>query len=78
MIFRRDEKNMGVRLDATSATNAETRPHGHFLRPLCHHQSHNAVCRRFRATVRHSRAHSRRVVKGTVDRSPCRSLQSSK
>jgi hypothetical protein len=41
--------------------NAETRPHRHFLRILCHHQSHNAMCRRFRATVRHPRADDRRA-----------------
>jgi hypothetical protein len=48
-----------------------------FLRTLCRHPSHSAVCRRFRATVRHSRPHSRRVVQGSVDRRPCRSLRSS-
>jgi hypothetical protein len=31
--------------------------------------------RRFRATVRHPRAHSRRVVQGSVDKRLCRSLQ---
>ena len=41
-----------------TATNALTRPHGHFLRPPCHHQSHSALCRRLRATVRHPRARS--------------------
>jgi len=57
--------------------NAMTRPHGHFLQTFCRHPSHSAVYRRFRATVRHPRAHSRRVVQGSVDRLPCRSLHSS-
>ena len=36
-----------------------------------------AVYRRFRATLRHPRAHACRVVQGSVDRQPYRSLQSS-
>jgi len=45
---------------------AMTRPHGHFLRTLYRHPSHSAVCRRFRASVRHPRARSPCVVQGSI------------
>jgi hypothetical protein len=44
--------------------------------PLCRHPSHSSVYGRFRATVRHPRARFRRVVQGSVDKRPCRSLRS--
>jgi len=74
MIFRCDEKKMGVRLDAKSATTPRRARTVISCGPLCHHPSHSAVYRRFRATVRHPRASSRRVVQGSVNRRPCRSL----
>jgi hypothetical protein len=51
----RDRHEMGVRLDAKSATTPVTRPHGHFLRGRCRHPSRRAVYRHFRATVRRLR-----------------------
>jgi hypothetical protein len=57
--------------------NAVTRQHGHFLRTFVGHPSDSAAYRRFRATVRHPRARSRRIVQGSTDRRPCQSLQSS-